>query len=299
MKRFVPFLLMVTMLAACTTVAPIATEPELTAIATTIPAPSMEEITSRVSAVVPVTIYSGPGSDYLQTDILESGATARLLETREGGWMNIECPQGITVSCWISWEMNAIHSYEGPPITLNIPDPASLKIESMNRRTSPDGRYLYSTSLFDVHGACVSMNIGESLDRLDLSDGTVATLRPPHAFRLLSISPDEKRITYLGGQNIINYTGHQSLIVRDLESAYDEGADGQESILWQSRLELEWPTAVSEISWSPDSSKLLVTATTLADVVLNTKTSTITWELNMETGELVESSSSVIPTSTP
>ena len=323
------------MLAACTltheldvtTAGPIATEPELTATATPMVAPSMEEITSRVSAVAPVTIYSGTGSDCPQSGILEAGANARLLETREGGWMNIECLEGISGDCWISWDMNAIHSYEGLPITLNIPDPSSLKIESTNRTTYPDGRwealitqtenvaldgevavffhtelivtsledgttwkpvskwhvygisheyvpmpfhwsqdgrYLYYSSLFDMHGACVSMNVGETLDRLDLTGGTVTALQLPRAFRLLSISPDEEMIAYLGGQSITNFSGQQVLIVR-----------------------------------SPDNRNILVTATTLADEILCKQAGTSTWELNLETGELPLVSNMVFPTATP
>ena len=339
----------------------VSSEPAPTSTASPISTPTTE-IAPRVSAVISLTIYSGPGSEYPEAGTLEARANARLFETREGGWMNIECPNGITGPCWILWDMNVIHSYEGPPLTLDIPDPASLKIESTNSTTSPngrwqalvtqtesvpldgefafffhtelivtsledgrtwtpvsewhvygigheyspmpyhwsqDGRYLYYTSLFDLHGACVSMNIGETLGRLDLTNGTVTALQPPHAFRLVSISPDETKIAYLGGQNIVNFTNHQILIVRELAQSYDERATGHDSVLWQIPLEIAWPTAVSEITWSPDSRKILVTATTLADEVLCTKASTTTWELDVETGEFFEVSKTVFPTATP
>ena len=370
MKRIVslPFVAMI--LVACTTTreievataVPIPVEPQLTATMIPTTAPTSDEIASRISIVNPVTTYSGPGNDYPRAGILEAGTKARVIETREGGWMKIDCPDGIAGSCWVAWDMNDIHSYEGPPITLNIPDPSTLKIESTNETTSPDGRwqalvtqtetislgiedpwffyaeliitsleddttwkpvsmwhyfgigneyapmpfhwsqdgrYLYYTSLFDLHGACVSMNIGERLDRLDLTDGTVATLQPPHAFRLLSISPDETRMAYLGGQSIVNFTNHQVLIVRELETAYAEGAAGQDSVLWEIPLDISWPTAVSEIAWPPDSRRLFVTATTLADAVLCNKASTTTWEIDIETGEFVEVSNTVFPTATP
>jgi hypothetical protein len=361
------------LLAACTgtheikdaTAVPIAVEAQLTATLTptTISSPTSagDELAPRVSAVSPVTIYGGPGSDYPRVGILEAGTNAQVLETVEGGWMNINCPDGIAGNCWILWDMNAIHSYEGPPVTLNIPDPSTLQIESTDETTSPDGhwearvtqtetvaldgefafffyveltvtsledgtswtpvsewhvygighenapmpfywsqdgRYLYYTSLFDMHGACLSMNIGERLDRLDLTDGTVALLQPPDAFRLLSISPPESIVAYLGGQSIINFAAHQVVVVRKLETAYDEGAAGQDSILWQIPLEIEWPIAVSEIVWSPDSSKLIVTATTMADAICN-KASSTTWELDIGTGEFVEVSKTVFPTATP
>jgi hypothetical protein len=325
-------------------------------------APSDDEIASRVSAVNPVTIYSGPGSDHPEVAILDAGANARVIETRDGGWMKITCPDNIAGSCWVSWDINALHFYEGPPITLTIPDPASLTTESASTTTSPDGRwetlvtqfegvpldgeaafyyyaeftvtsledgrtwtpvskwyfvglgqeyapqpfhwsqdgrYLYFTSFFDLGGACVSMNIGETLNRLDLSDGSVAALQPPHAFRLLTISPDESKIAHLGGQSIINYTNHKNLVVREMATAYTEGIAGQESVLWEIPLDIDWPTAVTDLTWSPDGRKILVTTTTLADVGLCTKASATTWELDVKTGKLVEVSSTVFSTPAP
>jgi hypothetical protein len=370
MKQIAYLSLAITLLVACTTPQvematavrspSVTSEPAPTSTASPMPAPSTETA-SRISAVIPVTIYGGPGSEYPHKGTLEAGANARLLETREGGWMNFECPNDVTGRCWILWDMNAIHSYEGPPMTLNIPDPASLKIESMNSTISPDGRwqalvtqtesvaldgesafffytelivtsledrriwkpvsewhvygighefapmpfhwsqdgrYLYYTSLFDLHGACVSMNIGESLDRLDLMDGTVTALQSPFAFRLLSISPDETRIAYLGGQNITDFTEQQNVIVRELKTAHTGGNAGQESVLWQISLDIAWPTAVSEIAWSPDNRKVMVTATTIADDICS-KASSTTWELDIATGELVEVSSTIFPTPTP
>ena len=162
---------------------------------------------------------------------------------------------------------------------------------------SQDGRYLYYTSLFDLHGACVSMNIGESLDRLDLTDGRVAAIQPPRAFRILAISPDETMLAHLSGQSIVNFTEHQVLVVRDLATAYGDSAAGQDSVLWQIPLDIAWPTAVSEITWSPDSGKLLVTAPTMADDICN-QAGRSTWELDIETGVLT-AQNIFIPESTP
>ena len=143
------------------------------------------------------------------------------------------------------------------------------------------------------------MNIGERLDRLDLTDGTVTSLQPPRAFRLLSISPDETRIAYLGGQSMVNFTNQQVLIVRELAQAYAESSTRQDSVFWEIPLGIAWPTAVSEITWSADSRKILVKATTLADEVLCNQASVTKWELDVETGEFVEVSNTIFPAATP
>jgi hypothetical protein len=88
-----------------------------------------------------VTIYSGPGKDYAPVGILEAGASAQVIETKEGNWMQIVCPEGIAEGCWVLWSPNALFPYEGPAVTLKIPDPASLKFETVATETSPDGRW--------------------------------------------------------------------------------------------------------------------------------------------------------------
>jgi len=106
---------------------------------------------------------------------------------------------------------------------------------------SQDGRYLYFTSFFDLHGACVSMNIGETLNRLDLTDGSVSALQPPQAFRMLTLSPDETMMAHLGGQGIFNYSSQKILAVRELATAYTEAATGQESVLGEIPVDIDWP----------------------------------------------------------
>ena len=312
-----------------------------------------EEIEFGISAVIPMTIYSGPAGSHEQVGILEAGAAARVIGRVDGIWLEIICPEGIPRRCWVLWDFNALHSYEGPPVTLEIPDPANLKIESASTFPSPDGRwqalatqsetvtlgvedarffyvefivtsledgrtwtpvsewhaggpgsegpsrpfhwsqdgrYLYYTSVIDYHGGCVYADIGETLDRLDLTDGAVAELPPPQARRNLAISPDETMMAYMSDA---------TLVVRDLPTAYDGGRSVLTSIIWRLDLAVDWPiTQASEIVWSPDSRKLLVTATTLVDDLCN-KSSATTWELDIETGKLVEVSSTVFPTATP
>jgi hypothetical protein len=130
------------------------------------------------------------------------------------------------------------------------------------------------------------MNIGESLDRLDLRDGNVASLQPPGAFRLASISPDETLLAYLGGQSVVNFTREQVLVVRDLETAYGESAEGPDPVFWEIPLDIAWPTAAGELTWTPDGRKLRVTAPTLADEVLCNQAGESIWELDVETGVL-------------
>jgi hypothetical protein len=304
----------------------------------------------RLSAVTPVTIYSGPGVEFTPVGTLEAGANAGVTERGEDTWLKITCPPNTNAdSCWVLWDMNKLYTYEGNPIPLSIPDPASLEIATTHTSTSPDGgwqmevtqsetvllavddapffyveliarslldstawiavsewrffglgheyapspfhwsqdgRYLYYTSLYDLSGACASRNIGEGLERLDLTDGSVDALQPPQAYRYLAISPDETLVAYLTGTNPIDYTRHTTLVVRELAAAYIEGVAAQDTILWQIPLEISWPTAVGEITWTPDSRKLLVTAPTMADEVLCNQAGASTWELDVETGVL-------------
>jgi hypothetical protein len=102
---------------------------------------SLEGIASRISVVSPATIYSGPGTEHPPAGILEAGANAQVLERGEGNWMKIVCPDGAVGSCWVLWEPNILYLYDGPPKTLNIPDPASLKFETVTTETSPDGNW--------------------------------------------------------------------------------------------------------------------------------------------------------------
>jgi hypothetical protein len=304
----------------------------------------------RLSAVTPVTIYSGPGVEFTPVGTLEAGANAGVTERGEDTWLKITCPPITHAdSCWVFWELNKIYAYEGDPMTLSIPDPATLEIATTNTSTSPDGswqvevtqsetvllavddapffyveliarslldsttwialsewrffglgheyapapfhwsqdgRYLYFASLYDLSGACASRNIGEGLERLDLTDGSVDALQPPQAYRYLAISPDETLVAYLTGTNPIDYTRHTTLVVRELAAAYIEGVAAQDTILWQIPLEISWPTAVGEITWTPDSRKLLVTEPTMADEVLCNQAGASTWELDVETGVL-------------
>jgi hypothetical protein len=156
---------------------------------------------------------------------------------------------------------------------------------------SQDGRYLFFTTPFDHHGACVVYdNIGQNLDRLDLTDGSVTVLLPPVPLGLLAISPDETRFAYE------SYMDGYQITVREIAGAYD-ARTSQESILWQIPLDMSQSGAVSEISWSADNRRVFVTVTNLAD---NCQTASMTkWELDVETGAFVEISNTVFPTATP
>ena len=305
-----------------------------------------------------MTVYNGPGSQYEQSASIKAGTNARVLETREGNWIKIVCPHRTTVSCWVLWDPNAIYRYEGPELTLEIPDPASLKIVSSSTETSPDGRwealttrsenvsfagdeasffyvqlkvtspdegitwtpvsewhaaglgqeeapqpfhwsrdgrFLYYTSLSYPDGGCVFYdNIGETLDRLDLSDGSVAGLQPPYARGIAAISPDETMIAYLNRQPDFS---NQHLVVRELETAYSDGEASQDSIKWQIPYEVAWPTQVSKIAWLWNSRKVFVTLTSVGENCL--PISAANWELEVKTGKFIQVSSTVFPTATP
>ena len=360
------------LLAACSTTygAKVATAVSIPSVAPTVspvasfsPSPSTpeQEIRSRLSAISPVTIYSGPGTQHPSVGALEAGANAQVIETGEGNWMKIVCPDGIAESCWVLWDPNSIYFYEGPPITLNIPDPATLKFETVATETSPDGawetlvtksetvrlaagamdvwffyvelkvtsqhdgrtwtpvsdwhaaglgqeeppqifhwskdgRFLYYTSLAYPDGACVFYdNIGESLDRLDLTDGSVAALQPPHARGVLAISPDETMIAYLYGEN---NSIERHLVVRELATAYGDDPSRQNAVKWEIALDLGWPTQVSEIAWTPDSKKVVVTVIEFSDYC-QPPTRIVDWKLDVETGEWAKISDSLFPTATP
>ncbi len=322
--------------------------------------PPEEATESRVTAVSPVAIYSGPGGEHPPVGTLAAGVAARVIGGQEGEywpdrWMNIACPEGITGDCWVLWDMNALHPYEGPPAALNIPDPASLRIESSHTETSPDGRwqalatesekvsldgdlafffyveltatsleegtswtpvsewhvyglglepaprpfywsqdghYLYYTSITVPDGGCgYFANSGESLDRLDLTDGTVAVLPPPRSRGILALSPDETRMAYL------SYIDGYQLIVRDLGAAYTSGTAGGNSIQWQIPLDLVLPEAVSQIAWTPDGGQVLLTVTEVADNCQPARTTE--WELDVATGEFGKVSNMDSPATNP
>jgi hypothetical protein len=285
-----------------------------------------------------VPIYNGPGSEFTEIGALAVGTPVRVLGDMQQDWIPVECPAGGADSCWVLWDYNALYPHEGSPLTLSIPDPASLKTEYTNTTPSPDGRwqaqmthsetvalageweasffyvelkvvsladgttwtpvsewhaaglgqeyapqpfywskdgrFLYYTSSFDHHAACVVYdNIGDYLNRLDLSDGSVATLRPPQARGILALSSDETLMAYLSDQK---------LIVREMAAAYDEADASQDSVKWQIPLQVAWPAQVSRIAWSPDNRQVLVTVTEIGDNCQLASRST--WELDVETG---------------
>ena len=116
----------------------------LTATTTAVPTPTpfIEEATKRwINPIYDVTIYSGPGREFAPSGILATGSAARVIAETWDDWIPIECPAGGGDSCWVQWDYNTIYSYEGAPITLTIPDPASLKIESTSTTLSPNGRW--------------------------------------------------------------------------------------------------------------------------------------------------------------
>lgn len=315
------------------------------------------EIQSYISAVNPVTIYSGPGFEYPPAGILEAGAAAGVIGGQEveywpDRWLKITCPEGLAGECWILWDMNSLYSYEGTPVTLNIPDPATLRIEYTNTYTSPDerwqalateseqvsldgdlafffyvefsvtsledgttwkpvsewhvaglghepaprpfhwsqnGRYLYYTNDVVPDGGCgFFANSGESLDRLDLSDGSVAVMRPPHIHWILAISPDETRISYLDGDQ---------LIVRDMAAAYGEETTEGHSIQWRIPLNIVSPEVVSQIGWSPDGKQVLVTVTEIASNCQPVRATE--WALEVPTREFKKGTTIIYPTPAP
>lgn len=144
--------LMAAMLFACATptpVIPVTATPSSTAVVPTASPTSIppeNEIASRISIVSPVTLYRGPGSDYDEAGILKAGSNARVIETREGNWLHIVCPNDNIRSCWVLWDPNAIYLYEGAEIALDIPDPESLQTVSTSKETSPDGRWEAETT---------------------------------------------------------------------------------------------------------------------------------------------------------
>lgn len=160
---------------------------------------------------------------------------------------------------------------------------------------SKDGRFLYYSSLSYPDGACVFYdNIGDYLDRLDLTDGSVAAMQPPFPRGIVAISPSETMIAYLQRQPDFS---NQHLVVRELATAYDDGDASQDSIKWQIPYDVVWPTQVSQIAWLWNSRKVLVTMTSVTDNCLPASISN--WELDVKTGKFVEVSSRVLPTATP
>jgi len=76
--------------------------------------------------------------------------------------------------------------------------------------------------------------IAPTSTRLDLTDGSVVALPPPHTFGIFSISPDETMLAYLNGQRMAYLSGQhmaylsgqrmadlsdQNLFVRELATA--------------------------------------------------------------------------------
>ena len=74
---------------------------------------------------------------------------------------------------------------------------------------SRDGRYLYYTNLPRPDGCVLFIN-GSDLHRVDLTDGSVTEI-VPEAGPVLSLSPDEKMLTYISW-------GAGELVLRDLVS---------------------------------------------------------------------------------
>lgn len=102
------------------------------------PTPGTVDSTSRwISAINDATIYSGPGNEYTAVGTLEAGSAVRIIAEFQNDWIPIECPAAEFDSCWVVWDYNALFPYEGSsPIVLTIPDPASLKIDSIETTTN-------------------------------------------------------------------------------------------------------------------------------------------------------------------
>jgi hypothetical protein len=95
-----------------------------------------------LSAVTAVDIFSGPGETYNQVGVLEMGAAAKTLGGTQDDWFPVECPEGVDGRCWVFWDYNALYSYDAiEPLTLTIPEPESLIVETIDMVDSPDGRW--------------------------------------------------------------------------------------------------------------------------------------------------------------
>lgn len=143
---------------------------------------SKGQITHRLSAVSPVVIFRRPGDEYPPAGTLEAGVAVGVIESKQGDywpetWFKITCPDGMTDPCWVLWDFNALYSYEGSPVNLEIPDPRSLKIESTNQTTSPDKRWRAVVSQTET----ATLGVDETrffhveLKVTSLQDGTIWT----------------------------------------------------------------------------------------------------------------------------
>jgi hypothetical protein len=292
-----------------------------------------------LSVVEGVAIFDGPSEDSNPLGELAPGAAVKVIGDLEDDWFPIACPEGIEERCWVAWNYNALYSYEAvEPLTLIIPEPASLNIESTNTMLSPDGRwqvettrtetvplagdlasffyvkmtvdsivddlswtlaeewhagglgeegapaifhwsadgrYLYYTSTFDFHGVWCALyiNVADLLERLDLSEGTVARMNPPQVWGLLTISPDEKWMAIGTGEG---------LTVRDMAAAFDNRDGNSDTAVWQIPMDQIGPDPISRVSWTADSGKVLVETTAMSEVcqILGTTN----WELDMASG---------------
>ncbi|NJN54342.1 MAG: SH3 domain-containing protein [Anaerolineae bacterium] len=89
----------------------------------------------------PRAIHSGPGSEFEMVGTLATGPAARVIGDMQENWMPIACPDGGTGDCWVFWDWKVLFSYQGLPLTLTVPDPASLEIVMTRTAVSPDGRW--------------------------------------------------------------------------------------------------------------------------------------------------------------
>jgi hypothetical protein len=291
--------------------------------------------------VTAVDIFSGPGETFEQVGVLEMGAAAKTLGGTQDDWFPVECPEGVDGRCWVFWDYNALYSYDAiEPLTLTIPEPESLIVETIDMVDSPDGRwqaeitrsetawlagesagffytqltissledertwplvgewhaaglgeegparlflwsedgrYLFYTSSFDYHGAClIFTNVGDYFNRLTLESGEIAALASPQPDGMLVFSPDEQMLAYNSGNE---------LIVRGAEGAFD--ANGTEYQIQPLPVEVVWPMGLSQIEWSADGRQIVVTFTTF-DPLTCEVSSTAVWEMDIATGAFTE-----------
>lgn len=107
-------------------------------------------------------------------------------------------------------------------------------------RWSRDGGRLYFTNLPVPDGCALFVN-GYDLQALDLATGEVTELVPGVGL-WLSLSPDERRLAYIG-------VGKRGLVLRDLASGEERGV----------RLDPGREYAAGGVLWSPDGSALVLT----------------------------------------
>lgn len=105
---------------------------------------------------------------------------------------------------------------------------------------SRDSRYLYFTNRPQPDGCALFTN-GSDLQRLDLSDGTVTEIMPSVGL-VLSLSPDEQTLAYVGYQ-------HRGMVLRELATGKERNVNMDDGVRG----------STGSLVWSPDGTALMLT----------------------------------------